>query len=776
MLLSSREKILLHLYLESRNRQVPARVMSAKFSQEGISDGTGVARKHIPRNLKTLMAKEHIREDKAHIKGAAQRRKVYFPTPEGREEALGIQDRALSAEVTYVSEEGRKELSLEKAIKEFNLGHKDMGDPGLMIFIRSMVEKGVKEILAEERVLSTLGPGERQVKHLSSAPVVREFVGRERDSEKVIDLMKERKLVVIYGITGIGKSALASQLARTHQGSVFWYAFHEWDTLGNLQKPLGRFIDDLGRGSAHLKEGISDINEFLGFLKDGLRDTGTLIVLDDVQKAPLDFQSLLQGIIANLATIEGFRFLMFSRKIPDFYSRKDVVVRKTVGEYMLEGLDRESCRTLLNSRGISEEDSEEIYRITCGHPLSLELIETPGAGINAGNLERYFEEEILRKLPASEKQILRQASVYRYPVPPGALLLLVDQDHENISNLQRNALLLQTSDGNYLLHDLLKGFMTSQLSILQRTEVHENAAEFYRTQKEERSSIEAIYHQLQSENYEEAKEIILRQGRELIYRGYGKELHDYFDKLTNHPLSDRDKADLLTLHAEIDTVTGDWNEAEDHLSEALKLYQALGYSVGTALVLKDLGGLQLRKGVQEEAVKIFQESLSYYLENNDLNGIAKIENNLGIAFWQGGEIEKAKESLGKSLKLSERTADTQGIARALTNLGIIEFQHGDPDRAIDFYNRALSMSRELGDKKTIAQLYDNLGEAYREKGDRDRAMEFFDRGIELAETHGFRLITAQLYKDMSELLKGDEQEYYHGLAKEICEELGIKEE
>ncbi len=81
---------------------------------------------------------------------------------------------------------------------------------------------------------------------------------------------------------------------------------------------------------------------------------------------------------------------------------------------------------------------------------------------------------------------------------------------------------------------------------------------------------------------------------------------------------------------------------------------------------------------------------------------------------------------------------------------------------------------DLGDKKTLAQLYDNLGEAYREKGDKTRALDYFDKGIELAETHDFRLITAQLCKDMSELLEGEQQEYYRGLARDICEELGIE--
>jgi len=686
MLLSSREKIMLHLFLESQNRQVPSRVMPASFSQEGISESTGVARKHVPRNLKALMAKELIREEKAHIKGAPQRRKVYFPTTDGRDEALDIKEKALSAMIVLRSGDSETEMSLENAIKELSSKFTEISGDELLHFIKCLEEEGSKEILREQRVLASLEPGAQEVKHLSSAPVVRDFVGRSQEQEKVMSLLSERKMVIIYGITGIGKSAFGSKIAAEFQGNVFWYSFHEWDTLQNLQSPLGKFFDERGVGGGRFKEGVPDVNEFIGILKDGLRESNTLMVLDDVQKASETFQPVLKGIVENLQDMEGLIFLVLSREIPDFYSRKDVLVKKTVEEIRLEGLDRESCIVFLESKGIPSDDSEEIFRLTWGHPLSMELIETPGPGIHVGNLEKYFEEEVLRKLPDSEKLILRQASIYRYPVPTDAFLLLPDQDFENIRHLRRNALINETSDGQYHVPDLFKGFMTSQLTPHQKLEVHKKAAEYHKNQELERSSVEAIYHSIQADLRDEAKNLVLEQGRGLIFQGYGKELHDYITTLIQGELSKKETADLLTLHAEIDTVTGDWVEVEEHLNTALELYKELGDTTGMALVLKDLGGLHLRRGQHTEAVDIFKRSLDLYRESNDTGGIAKIENNLGIAYWQGGTIDLAKESLTKSLGLSETLDDQQGIARAFTNLGIIEFEHGDLDTAIGFYD------------------------------------------------------------------------------------------
>lgn len=775
MLLSSREKILLHLYLESRNLPLPARVMPNTLSQEGISLTTGVARKHIPRNLKALIGKGFISESKAHIKGAAQRRKVYFTTPEGRDEAEIVKEKALTSKIILSSVDEDREMSLEDAWNEMQGRLPEKEDPGLLFLIRCLREESGNEILEIEKSLDKITTRKRSVKHISSAPIVREFVGRDKEKGEVSELWNDSKMVVVYGITGIGKSAFGSQLARDHDGNVFWHLFHEWDTLQNLQLPLGTFLDEIGKGRL-LKDGDIDVNETLGVLRDGLSGSNAMIVLDDVQKAPESFIPLLTGLVESLQNMEDVKFLILSRKIPDFYSRKDVKVKKTVSEYMLSGLDRKSCYAMLHIPDLSETELEEIYRITCGHPLSLELIEQSRHGIDVGDLEHYFEEEILRKLPASEKKLLQLASVYRYPVPSDALLLYPEEDYENLSDLSRHALILQTADGKYLLHDLLKGFISTRLSPHQRTELNTLAASYYRSSSADRRIIETIYHLIQACKYDDAAKLFLENGRELIFGGYGIELHDNFTKIRECDLTQVEKIDILTLHAEIDTVMGDWKGAEEHLTLALDQYRALGNDHGMALVLKDLGGLYLRKGNAEKSVDMFTQSLTYYMTLEDMNGIAQIQNNLGIAYWRGGDIPKARESLQGSLEISERIEDDRGIARSITNLGIIEFDHGDLDKAIDYYNRALKLSEKLGDRKTLAQLYDNLGEAYHLKDDREKALEFFDQGISLAEDLGFRLIAAQLYQDMSHVLEGSEREYYRGLAREIYDDLGVKDE
>lgn len=776
MNLTGKEKVLLHLSEAQHRLPETSRVMPPGLSQEGISRATGIPRKHIPRNLKTMLDRGLITESQAHVKGAAQRRKVYLLTTVGLELARGVRQQATAAKVLLRGLDGESQtVTLGEAVTQLVRNYPETGKRGLLFFFQLISDTDSTDELEEARVLAAMEESPNVIKHLQAAPVVRRFFGRNNELKNIRELLEQRPMVVVYGITGIGKSVLASHMVESHPGSVFWYTFHEWDSLSNLIQPLGKFLEALGHGKPGLKEGDRGVNESLSLLKEGLNHSGALIVLDDSQKAAREHRALLEGLALSLDELEEVRFLVLSRQVPEFYSRREVALKRTVGEYPLEGLDRQSSQDLLAARGITEEFFDELFKLTGGHPLSLELIETPERRIQVANLEIYFEEEIMRRLPDADKKVLQQASVYRYPVPADGLLTGSDQDYESIANLIRHALINQTAEGDYYLHDLLKGFVLSRLTSHQRRQMYCRAAEFNLSHQHDRSSIDAIYHYLQAHEHLAATRIALEKGRELIFKGYVAELHEHQAKLDHDDLSPVERAGLLTIHGEVDIEVGDWPGAEANLKEALELYTAVGDLAGRARVYTCLGGLRLRQGDREGAVAQFEAGLPLCNELKDQEGENHILNGLGVLHWQKGDIPKAKEYLERSLELAERAGHDQGIARAITNLGIIEFQHGDLSRSIEHYNRALSLSEAHNDRKTLAQIYDNLGEAYRKKGDREQALDYFDRGIELAETHGFRLITAHLYRDMSQLLEDAERDELVQQAQQIFKELGVKE-
>ena len=79
------DRILLHLldYVKMREEvQVPANI-----TQQGISDGVHIKKKHVPRSLKAMKDKGLVTERTAHVAGKSQRMKTYFLSRDGEERA-----------------------------------------------------------------------------------------------------------------------------------------------------------------------------------------------------------------------------------------------------------------------------------------------------------------------------------------------------------------------------------------------------------------------------------------------------------------------------------------------------------------------------------------------------------------------------------------------------------------------------------------------------------------------------------------------------------------
>jgi DNA-binding MarR family transcriptional regulator len=101
------EKTILHLlqFTDHENEfEMPPDV-----TQKGISQGIGIHRKHVPRTIKSLIAKGVLKERMGHVKGHPQRVKGYFLTREGLERAHRLWEH-LQRETVYVrGEDGELE-------------------------------------------------------------------------------------------------------------------------------------------------------------------------------------------------------------------------------------------------------------------------------------------------------------------------------------------------------------------------------------------------------------------------------------------------------------------------------------------------------------------------------------------------------------------------------------------------------------------------------------------------------------------------------------------
>jgi len=76
-------------------------------TQAGIANGIGIARKHVPRAVNKLMEDAMISCRVSHVKGAKQRKKVYFLTFEGKALGRRIWESIAKQEVVIRDDEGK---------------------------------------------------------------------------------------------------------------------------------------------------------------------------------------------------------------------------------------------------------------------------------------------------------------------------------------------------------------------------------------------------------------------------------------------------------------------------------------------------------------------------------------------------------------------------------------------------------------------------------------------------------------------------------------------
>ncbi|MFQ5910029.1 MAG: ATP-binding protein [Thermoplasmata archaeon] len=366
--LTVKEKIQLHLleYAKfSEEYSVPSEI-----TQSGISERVGIHLKHLSQYLKPLLEGGQVEERIAHVKGKKQRQKVYSLTGPGWIGASKVKDLVLGSKISYMTASGKlREGVVAEVLEKYTKGRT------IMEVLSSMDEKGLLDIgslVAEE-------DGEKRlVNHTEEAPRTPGFVDRMKEIERVLSLLEERKIVVIRGLAGIGKTALASAVCSEIRGSksLLWHQTRKWDTPTTVLLRMGRFLRALGKTMLyeHVSGGVAlDLGRVEVLLEKELDGSNSIIIFDDFQHANeevIDFFSMVEDVVEKT---ENASFLILSREAVPFYDRRAVMIRKTVEEIELGGLDFESAKEWMESRGV-EIDHEAIYERTGGHPLFLELI------------------------------------------------------------------------------------------------------------------------------------------------------------------------------------------------------------------------------------------------------------------------------------------------------------------------------------------------------------------------------------------------------------------
>jgi ATP/maltotriose-dependent transcriptional regulator MalT/DNA-binding MarR family transcriptional regulator len=749
------------------------------LTQSGIANAINTPLGSVSRALKKLIDSGLLVEKLYHIRGKKRRQIAYFLTLSGEEHILKFSDKLASKIIKVKDEDGNIDfIPISQVMQK-------IGKKVKMIDIVNHFTKyeyvELKTISQQLKEKSEKGPEKGfLIKHLERMPKIRQFYDRTKELNYLYKNMKLSSVIVIHGIAGIGKSTLAAKFIERYVDSrnIFWYRFQEWDSVRNILVPIGNFLADMDRKKLkYYLDSTPNIDYFdvINILKTDLNQSNTIIVFDDFQRVGDRIIQFFSSLAEHLEDIDNFFMLVLSRSLMRFYNRRDVSLRNLIKELRLEGLDREGSRQLVKPKALDKASFDKLYKLTNGHPLALELIESADdLKYSTRDIMRFVHEEIFSKLTPEEKDLLKAISIYRGPIHSDAIFLEDSFEFETMDNLIEKAILVEVKSNVYEVHDIISEFFYTRISPKKRAEYHRKAAKYYNQLGHELSFVETAYHMIHSNNQDEAAQLIIEHAPTVIDKGYHEEVMNIILSF-DHNLKTEYLSQIYKIKGQILDIWGEWNNIFEYYYQCYTLSNYLNeyipFKLDRSKLHETVGYMSWKPLEVNTALKNLKSSLKIVKEVKDQVGINEINRSIAWVYWLKGEYDNAIEFYNKSLKeVTKLPIDSKHIeANILINLGNIYWEKSKWKKAIEYFDKSIKIFKDIKNNYKIAQIFNNIGCVHGENGDIDKAMNFFNKGISLSEEIYYIRGKAYtlLHSGESQIRQGDFQAAQKSLEKAL---------
>lgn len=241
----------------------------------------------------------------------------------------------------------------------------------------------------------------------------------------------------------------------------------------------------------------------------------------------------------------------------------------------------------------------------------------------------------------------------------------------------------------------------------------------------------------------------------------------------------RGEAHARTNLGAVHRLLGQYEQAIDHLSQALVLHRLMADGPGEARTLSNLGIVEDRLGQNESSAEHLSAALAKYRELNNRHGTAAVLTNLGGQALRPGHYEEARTHLTEAAKLFKTLGDRAGEASALTNLGDANQNLGNYRPAEKNLTEALALFEEMNHRYGQAIALANLGTVQTRLGRHDLAIEQLTKALALFQETGHRYGEASVLNGLGEAHHAaghPDALTHHKAALAIAQETGDKDE
>ena len=334
-----------------------------QITQKGIADVTGIRVNHIPRTVRKLTERGEVEEYLAYVHGASRRRKAYSLSDTGRARALEVQQSVGSMEITTTNDDGEHiRTTLTEILGTF-------GKEYTLLELSDIVDE--KGELDRNKLNISSSSGKVHLMH--DAPNTKGFVGRVGEMKKfdewIVD--DEKKLLVLSGIKGTGKSWFASEFVKRNADDWNYLYIDIGPTKGpgSIVSEFNHFL-----GMLELQTSEMDLIDFAQVVLNRLTEKKVLLILDNYYGVNDGVERFVSKLARNLSKVSDVKMIVLTKEteVLGLFSGPDIISSTEI--VRLPGLSKDEARELFEEVNISEESLEVILDMTKGNPLALTIV------------------------------------------------------------------------------------------------------------------------------------------------------------------------------------------------------------------------------------------------------------------------------------------------------------------------------------------------------------------------------------------------------------------